>query len=617
MSNAATFMKETESLHNSSSLNMFLLFYRMPIRLVSLSILTIVGVILSYYGNLMGILPNAILDDTPLYMAFSAPEYIYVGLIINFSTSIPTAFDLFVDLFDRPLNNDCDEIEHESWTERLYLVIINIFCSVFVPLNRSNANIPYIYACTHALQYVFTMGVILMLCNKLAPAHFNEKYIVLTHLFFSLGGITSMMGFGHNILYWPNLVTYALVAAFFYCLFWKILFPWLKSLRTRMIYGKETISVKEQCCLWYLGSAVLGILFVPCIIAAIKYFDWSNFDIYDVYVFIFSYAVFNVVTSSVPSRLAKAAVVNERRKVTEMKRSLIRYISHEVRSPLNVIYSGIKFILEDLSTVANSREKDMVLDTLGSIQQACTDVLYTMNDILQLENMSSGTFSLSRSMVHCSELNEMMDHCDIAAREKGVNFCVNNEFIPQNQLVSVNGGFTAHVINEELQDIESGGGSSSGGGGSASEIVEIERSNPNPMPSPMVDTFIYVDGHKIGQVLRNLITNAVKFTPPNESITVNIRPATDADMADLTYLKLLNAAMQQSKRTGRRQRSFFSAKDKYMAISDEALELGFEPAGKVIIEVIDTGAGIAKDSKARLFGEFAHIASTGSDNLEV
>ena len=278
---SSTFIKG-EPLHNSSSFKIFLSFYRLPIRLFSLLILTILGVILAYYGNLMGILPNAKLEDTPLYKAFTEPEYIYVGLIINFSTSIPTAFDLFMDFFDRP--NDSEEIEHESWTERLYLMIINIFFSIFVLMNRSNADIPYIYACSHALQYVCTMGTILMLCNKLVPDHFNEKYIVLTQLFFGLAGITSMMGFGHDILYWPNLLTFAVVVIFFYLLFGKILFPWLKSLRTRMIYGKETISVKEQCCLWYLGSAVLVILFVPAVVAAIKFFDWSKFELYDVYV---------------------------------------------------------------------------------------------------------------------------------------------------------------------------------------------------------------------------------------------------------------------------------------------------------------------------------------------
>ena len=584
-----------------SQLKFIFFTYRLQILVLLLAVFTFIGVIFVYNGNVMGFIPNANLQGTPIYNAFSSPEFIYVGLIINFSLSIPSAFDLIVDLFDPPIKDDSEghvKIEHESWMERMYLVVINIFCSVFVLFYRNDVNVPYIYACTHALQYVFCMGVILLLCNKLAPVHFHEKNILLCQLFFGLASITSMMGFGHNILYWPNLLTFFWIALFLYFFFYKILFWWLKNLRTRVIYAKEAMSVEERCCLWYLGSAALVILFVPCIVAAMKLFDWSLFEIFDVYVFIYSYTLFTVITSSVPARLTKAAVEDERRKVSDMKRSLLRYISHEVRSPLNVIYSGVKFILEDLSTLANSREKELILDTLGNIQQACTDVLYTMNDILQLENMSSGTFALLRTMIHCRELNEMMELCGIAAREKGVNFTVNNLFNATNLLGQHDhhdhdgsGGDGDGNTPAALQDIESGA------------VVDFER-------PPVADTFIYADGHKIGQVLRNLVTNAIKFTPQNESITVNIRPATSEDRADKDFLNTM-VSESPSTRASRRRRS---TSDKY---TPSDLESGYDASGDIVVEVIDTGVGIAKDSKARIFGSFSQIASIGTDNLEV
>ena len=47
----------------------------------------------------------------------------------------------------------------------------------------------------------------------------------------------------------------------------------------------------------------------------------------------------------------------------------------------------------------------------------------------------------------------------------------------------------------------------------------------------LASLYLSIDPLKIGQVIRKLITNAVKFTPSDKTITVTLREATAADLA--------------------------------------------------------------------------------------
>ena len=94
----------TSDEQEGSQLKFIFFTYRLQILVLLLAVFTFIGVVFVYNGNIMGFIPNANLQGTPIYNAFSSPEFIYVGLVINFSLSIPSAFDLIVDLFDPPIN---------------------------------------------------------------------------------------------------------------------------------------------------------------------------------------------------------------------------------------------------------------------------------------------------------------------------------------------------------------------------------------------------------------------------------------------------------------------------------------------------------------------------------
>eukprot|EP01036_Dinobryon_divergens_P030777 gene30777-40074_t len=507
------------------------------------------------------------LDDTELYRAFGDPTYIYFGLTINIATSIPTIVDLILDFQyyrDSPEDEGSDaEDPNYSWVEKLSLATLNIVTGSVVLLLRARENLPYIYACVHAVQFVGSIGMVLLICQRLIPAFFNTKDILGTLFFFSAASVTSMLGFGHDISFWPNIVTFFLIATFFYFLIGRMCFPWLKDLRARVVNGKDTLTTKELCSLWYFMSSVIIIIFVPGVVATLKLYDWSRFDIWDVYVFVYTFAIYGIIISTIPGRLAKFAVEKGRKKLVQSKRALIRYMSHEVRSPLNVICSGLNLLWVDITKLSPFKEKAGLLETLTSIRQASADVIQTTNDLLQLEKMDSDAFSIVEKIVPCSDLTKIAESCDVVAREKGILFSVNNQFASEQAETKLDDTCDA------VEDIETG-------------QADMQVRQPDRA------TAISIDEHKFGQVIRNLISNSAKFTPEGRAIAVNIRRSNEADLA----AELADKDAPVPSKT---------------SITTPNNEVEYLFAGNVTIEIADTGVGIAPENWDKVFGQFAQF----------
>ena len=237
-------------------------------------------------------------------------------------------------------------------------------------------------------------------------------------------------------------------------------------------------------------------------------------------------------------------------RVTDTKQVLVRYMGHEVRTPLNVIVSGLTILKTDISNLQSAEERASLLDTVSSMYQVSEDLLQTMNDLLLLEKIESDGFFIQEKLVSCSKLQQMAETYNILAREKGVNFSVRCLLDPQ-----------PADIEEVSADIESG---------------DIKQ--PDPTAAAAAALSISVDELKIGQVIRNLVTNAIKFTPAEEAVTVTIRPATSADLAEAESLR----SKRKSKKKNR-------SKTKAERVSVD--ESDCSPAGHVVVEVVDSGAG--------------------------
>ena len=374
---------------------------------------------------------------------------------------------------------------------------------------------------------------------------------------FSLGTITATLGFGYSVSYWCNVLTFVFLGIFFYILLKEALLPTLMSVKGRLTVGLDQISVDELCALSYLSLTISFLLFIPAVVGIMKLCEWSRLDRADLYVFVYSFIVFQILFSTVPGRIAKA-VVHRERKMIQMKRDLIRYIT---RSPLNVIYLGIKLMMADIQE--NLKEKKDLLELATSVSVSCEDLLRTVNDILLMESMTSNTFNISREMTPCAEMPSMMQHYDIIAKEKNGNFVVNTELpVPV-------------AYPDDLRE----------------DFVAAGRASAEDQA-----LYVFIGKHKLVQVIRNLVTNSINFTPPGESVSVNI--------AQVPEIKFSPSDDERDSLVPQRHRN------KIVDVLDdiEAPPVDdYYRVGSLLVEVVDTDVGIAKEHFSKVFREFAQF----------
>ena len=170
----------------------------------------------------------------------------------------------------------------------------------------------------------------------------------------------------------------------------------------------------------------------------------------------------------------------ELEQTSQYKSEFLANMSHELRTPLNSILILAR-ILNDNKTENLNEDQ---LKYSGVIYNAGSDLLELINDILDLSKIESGTIDLSIEEVKVDSVkNDLELLFNEVANNKKINYQVNV----------------------------------------AENVPEI----------------VITDRMRLQQILKNLLSNAFKFTSQNGSVTVNIRLANNHTQYHTENLKLL------------------------------------------------------------------------------
>ncbi len=147
-------------------------------------------------------------------------------------------------------------------------------------------------------------------------------------------------------------------------------------------------------------------------------------------------------------------------KANQIKSQFLANMSHEIRTPLNAII-GFSEILSNTKLSVEDKRKALV------INESAKSLLNIINDILDISKVESGKFELSKGKIDLKKLLEQtIELYSIGAREKNIKF-----------------------IYKLIGD---------------------------------VPKYIYTDETRLKQVLSNLISNAIKFTPENKEVSFEV-----------------------------------------------------------------------------------------------
>ena len=239
--------------------------------------------------------------------------------------------------------------------------------------------------------------------------------------------------------------------------------------------------------------------------------------------------------------------------------------------------SGLKLLTDTLQNCSNpiDIERKEILD---DVNVACRTTLDILNDLLCFDKMESGILVAHKHEVPViSFISDCVDMFSAQAREANV---------------------TVSFVNCDKDSYP----------------------NSGSLPLEGADT-VSIDRFKMDQVLRNLISNALKFTPRGGSVTVTSTFIPDMTAAQIHSLNQLSSPQMShctpseidqddviSKSEGLpipgELVSMIQIKSKRRAIfSERPNEAHVSTKGQLIINVKDSGTGMVKEDYSRLFKE--------------
>ncbi len=209
----------------------------------------------------------------------------------------------------------------------------------------------------------------------------------------------------------------------------------------------------------------------------------------------------------------------EAERANQAKSDFLNKTSHELRSPLHHILSFAKFGISRTGKIA----KDDIIDYFKTIWESGNGLLNLLNDLLDLSKLESGKMEYKMSVANLETIiKRVASESSSTLKEKSI-------FL---------------------------------------EIIKPEEA-----------TKLICDAFKIGQVVRNLLANAIKYSPQGKKITISI----GSDQLSV----------------GRR-------------VGDNGKTAGYR------VTVLDQGIGIAEDELESIFEKFIqsskskeHIGGTG------
>ena len=215
--------------------------------------------------------------------------------------------------------------------------------------------------------------------------------------------------------------------------------------------------------------------------------------------------------------------ITERQAIERMKDEFVSVVSHELRTPLTAIRGSLGLIAGGLLTSQPQKAQRMLEIAAGN-----TDRLTRLiNDILDIERMESGKVQMEKEVCKVYDLMvQTADDMQTMAEKAGVTLVV------------------------------------------------------APMEAQM-----RVDRDRIIQVLTNLISNAIKFSPPNTKVEI--------------IAELQEAGEQESKGKSKSTLSCVP-----VPVSDNSKQ--------ILFKVKDQGRGIPEDKLESIFGRFQQVNASDS-----
>eukprot|EP01038_Epipyxis_sp_PR26KG_P011756 gene11756-15730_t len=433
------------------------------------------------------------------------------NLKITFGISIPLIIEYYLDSFMRWL--DADSAAHKVEEHRFGhgLIILTSFFTSFILLFNSQ------YFSVESYHRIISIGLSIAVCGVMGKLQvFMKQYWKLENSLV----IVVLFAVSQTLISASESPLMSIIPS--------ILF----SLLCLVKYSEGCLLLmKQKFCTWenlkdvlqsndyaafMLSFGLVGLLLSQVIFRVIVLCNLhivSSFQVTTVGIDIVTSTIFMIMVAVLPGRVIRRSLLLLKREMA-LKKCFVRYISHEIRSPLSTATLGLDYIIENVTKNQSTMNMEELIDLLADIKQSCDIATETMNEFLLLDKIESNMLSLAMNPTNLwSLVYRSTSLFKLQMRAGGIDFRCNID-TP-----------------------------------SSTEVLAM------------------VDEPKLTQVLRNFLTNALKFTPAGGKIHVDM-----------------------------------SVQDCFTA------DVAIPCANKVVrVQVRDFGHGLTKENVSLLFGQYVQF----------
>lgn len=214
----------------------------------------------------------------------------------------------------------------------------------------------------------------------------------------------------------------------------------------------------------------------------------------------------------------------------DAKRRFVRFVSHEVRTPLNQVCMGLEVIHDELQAASETplspsspesgspppHDKKTMLTLASKMSRRS---LTRPGQAVECLSLLQDVRSSAQSAVDV--LNDMLNYDRVQRRDLSMELSVMNAWDLVERTVNE---FQLPAANKQISLQFKAVTTTMDARNDDEDDVEQARKRVESLPSDLRDLSFLGDEIRLKQVLRNLISNAIKFTPPHGSICVQAAP---------------------------------------------------------------------------------------------
>jgi len=367
------------------------------------------------------------MEGTHIQNGLHNPSLIIQAVTVAIAVNSTLVIDLVLDIFYYTERNGLDDR-----FERAGTILVLIIPGYFILRNEENPDFIQIFCCLHSIQIIGSLIPIFSLSMRLLPEFFTPKLTVLSFVCFASDISLTLYFWTVPSSAWIY-VLYLVLAACFQGTLLFMSWKWFRSLCGRCTVntsGRQLIlnlfslmTPDELQCAVYLLFSNIVIVLITSVIGMHTNFSFTGITATDFLLGIYSLASFSVLSSCVPNRILQHIAIKQDQQI-KLNHTTTRYISHEIRSPLNIVQNGIALVRDDIMRGCCISD---ILDTLDDVQHASCAAISIVDDLLNFEKIENGTFKIDQKPYPAaSYFSQVANRCHVLAEHKGIHFSIQN-----------------------------------------------------------------------------------------------------------------------------------------------------------------------------------------------